>query len=372
MPFNPFEGAFGLDMGDLTFKLVRIHSIPKPFKTEFKLLSYGRASLPPGAIEKGEIIQPEPLIKILKELVRQTKWRKAQNWVVAGLPENKTFLKYLTIEPDEELTPDAIQALMEEHIPFDPGDLYSDWQLMPPLEEGGKPGLLLTAATKQTVDSYTYLLEIAGLSPIAFELESIALARALIEIRRAEKTEKGDEKKAPPSAYGILDMGATQSTLVIYDNHSVQLSRSFSFSGNHITELIAAMFKLPKEKADAYKHERGFEPKNYNQREWTILAREIDQLVNDTEQTMQFYQKQSAQNRAVETIYVCGGGANYKGLEQLLAARLKRTVHAGNPWHNLFTKKISPLTQADLNSYTTAIGLALRAADNPLVKKDDV
>ncbi|HBF67051.1 MAG TPA: hypothetical protein DDW36_01340 [Candidatus Magasanikbacteria bacterium] len=366
MPFNPFEGAFGLDIGDTSLKLVRVHSTPKPFKTEFKLLSYGRARLPEGALVNGEVIHPEPVVKTLKELVRQTRWRKAQNWVVASVPETKTFLKYTTFEPDEEITAATINTLIEEHIPLPADELYVDWQTIPAMEGYERQGLMVTAAPKQTIDSYTYLLEIAGLSPLAFELESVALARALVAVHKTE------EEAQPQGAQGILDVGASSTTLVIYDHNAVQLTRTFDFSGNYVTELISHLFNTEKKEAEMLKHEKGFDPKGYNRREWTILAREAEYLTREIERTLTFYQNESSHNRHVETIHLCGGGANALGLDKLLSTRLKIMVHAGNPWQNLFTKKISPLTQADLHAYATAIGLALRAASNPLVKKDEI
>jgi type IV pilus assembly protein PilM len=362
MSFHPFDGAFGLDIGDRGLKIVYIKSKPMPFRPEFKLISYGRTNIPAGILERGEIIKAEDIIKVIKELVKKITPSSKHNWAVASVPENKTFLKYAPISLYEEIDQKKVYALAEENIPAALNELYIDWQIIPPHSDKTERGLLIAAIPKKAADSYTYLLEIAGLTPIAFELESIAIARALIEAHQKERE----------GATGILDIGATRTSFIIYDHNAVQFSQTYEFSGERLTELISLMFNITLDEAENKKQELGIEYKNYTRKQWSVMIRELTHFVHEIKRGISFYTNSFKYARPLENIYLCGGGSNTIGIDKALSTQLKISVHAGNPWQNLFTKAISPLTQSDLNSYATAIGLALRAADNPLIKRDDI
>jgi len=60
---------------------------------------------------------------------------------------------------------------------------------------------------------------------------------------------------------------------------------------------------------------------------------------------------------------LCGGGANLKGLSELLALELKIPVEIGNPWVNILPedqKEVSGLSTEKSLGYAAALGLALR------------
>ena len=68
-------------------------------------------------------------------------------------------------------------------------------------------------------------------------------------------------------------------------------------------------------------------------------------------------------NKEVEKILLCGGGANLKGLANFLALELKSPVELGNPWINILPeplKEIPELPYEKSLSYTSTLGLALR------------
>ena len=62
-------------------------------------------------------------------------------------------------------------------------------------------------------------------------------------------------------------------------------------------------------------------------------------------------------------ILLCGGGANLKGLSELLALELKIPVEIANPWVNILSedqKETSELPFEKSLGYAVALGLALR------------
>jgi len=70
--------------------------------------------------------------------------------------------------------------------------------------------------------------------------------------------------------------------------------------------------------------------------------------------------------KEISKVLLCGGGANLKGLPELLSSELKIPVEIGNPWINIlpeFKKEKSKLSLETSLSYTTAFGLALRGVE---------
>ena len=65
---------------------------------------------------------------------------------------------------------------------------------------------------------------------------------------------------------------------------------------------------------------------------------------------------------------MCGGGAYIKKLPELLTENIRIESMPGHVWKNLHTRKKQIPDDEALN-YATAIGLALRASDNPYVKQ---
>ena len=221
---NPFSNAFGLNIGDLSIKLVQLAPLSFYQSRSFKIKEIRSTSLPPGIIVNGEIQQPELVQKKLLYLLGKEGSAfpliKA-SWVVASLPEPKTFLKLIDIEDNHEsLSSVDIAFQAKKHLPYELEDTYLDWQIIKPDDNAKKTQVLVGATPKVVADAYISLLESAGLNPIALETEAVAISRAMIT----------SLKDYTGQARAILDLGATRSNLIVYDNNSIQFSNSLSFS----------------------------------------------------------------------------------------------------------------------------------------------
>src|SRR3989338_3983805 len=174
---NPFSGAFGLDIGDLSIKLVclrrRTNMRGQCF---FNVEQIRTVYLPPGLIVNGELEQPEIVRKKLLYLLGKEGSLKPINipWTVVGLPESKTFLKLIEVEVgDNELTSVDINYHAKKHLPYELEETYIDWQIVNNATATSPAQVLIGAAPKIIADSYVYLLESVGLSPIALEIEAV-------------------------------------------------------------------------------------------------------------------------------------------------------------------------------------------------------
>lgn len=361
---NPFPNAFGLDIGDLSIKLVQLKKRyflgREPW---YDLIDSRTTDLPPGLIVNGELQKPEEARKYISKLLSGAGKRRTitSPWVVASLPETKSFIKLISSKKSkEELIDEDIINAAKKHIPFEEDNYYLQWQIMPDLKDGKETNILIGAVPKLISDSYTYLLESLGLGVVALEIEAIALARSMVTAKKHYANE----------ARGILDIGATRSCLIIFDNDTVQFSTSLSYSGELVATALSQGLRISEDEAEETKKEIGLDYNQRKNRAWSIISEQTSELISGLKNALNFYYTHFPNGNKVTRIIMCGGGANLNRLDRVISAELKLPVRPGLPWKNLSAKKSILITPQKSLGLTTAIGLALRAADNPFFAKN--
>ncbi|MEY4744766.1 MAG: hypothetical protein RL272_711, partial [Candidatus Parcubacteria bacterium] len=392
---NPLSNAFGLDIGDRTFKLVQVRRIRRS-KNPYRITAWNTVDVPEGVMERGDIKDMAKAVDLLGKLVRSAKGSLSGKAVVACLPEAKTFIKIIEIpsgSSEEELRR-AVLREIEQNIPLPPEEIYYDWQVIkeqqaPPPEpkpkqpaapdaeakpaaaetapdaeakpESVQPAaeeapvaaplmrVLMGAAPKTLVDEYTIMLEKAGLAPVALEIEATAISRAIVPA-----DELVDE------AIGILDIGATRSSLVIYDRGALQMSISIPISGIAITKLVSDSLSVSVEDAELLKRECGLDSDRCEDKMWKILLPLIDDMTEKIRNALRFYKIGFPQGKKIERLYLCGGGAQFREIDTVLSRKLTIMARRGDPLTNLDAKlpREFPRHEETL-MYATAIGLSM-------------
>lgn len=367
--------AFGLDIFDVSLKLAKLEKR----KEGFSLSSFLKKNIEPGIIEKGEIKNEDALIKVIQDSIARVQGQALRTkYVVASLPEEKAFSQVIKMPllKEEELK-EAVMFEAENYIPFPINEVYLDSQVVEPVfDHLDHLDVLITAVPKTTVDSYVSCLKKAGLSPLALEVESQAIARALV---------KGGVTTFPEL---LLDIGATRTSLIIFSGRSIRFSSSLPIASREFTKAIAKNLKLDIKEAEELKKRYGLlGPKEVRLKgrrkdgikfEKKILREEkffkalIPVLTDFKEQIkkrIDYYLSHASHEhlppngKIVEKALLCGGGANLKGLDKLLSSELKVKVELANPWINILPKGERETPQISFEEslfYATALGLALR------------
>lgn len=356
----------GLDISDLSLKLVQL----KRQGNKVKIKAVSKIDLPAGLIENGEIKNQSEVVKKIKELISNPEYGKINsNNVVACLPEPKTFVKLISVDNGPNSLSDMIESEIQKHVPMLINEMYYDWQVIK--EENETQKVLIGAAPKKIVDQYTDLLDAAKLSTEALEIEPISICRSLLKEETDLKCDK--EKK-----YAVLDFGAKRTSMIVYAQNSILFSVSLPISGEKITEGIAKGLEIKKDQADKAKIVCGLDGSKANGSIRKILSDEIDELNRRVLDVLDFYSNHFEEYGPINHIYLCGGGANIKGLEKIISEATSIDVRKGNAFINIeedknkiaqiFQKeykvslsknKISSVQDNSL-TYVTAIGLALR------------
>lgn len=353
---NPFNGAFGLDIGDLSMKLVELGAAYGKNKTpQYKIKKIATIQLPAGYIVNGEIQQPEMVRKKLLQLLgKEGDGPKVKSpYVVIDLPEPQTFLT--TIEIDvaiKYLTKEDVVAQSTRHLPFDLNDAYIDYQIIGPGHNENSTRVLIGAVPKVIADSYTYLLESADLQPIAFEVESLSIARSLFH-------------NFPEKPGIILDLGATRSAAIVYDKNGVCFSSSLAYSGELLNTAINQELKVDNTKAEEIRNKYGFtfvsEYPNYLK----TLEELTQKLSEDVKKNIAYYQEHFIGAEKIEGLIMCGGLSQMANLSEALTKMLTIPCNPGDTWININKKNALPEYIKQGPGLSSAVGLAMRAAMNP-------
>lgn len=376
--FNLKTEPFGLDISDLSLKITKL----KRKKTFFDLAFFGESEIRPGIIKEGEIKDEKKLIEAIEQALKASGGRRLGKYVVASLPEEKAFLQVIQLpRMSEDDLKSAVVFEAENYIPLPIDQAYLDYEVITPLHNHlDHLDILLAALPKKIVDSYAACLRAAGLVPKSLEIESLAIARALV----------GQEKSVRPLL--LIDLGATRTSFIVFAGHSIRFTSSIPVSGKHFTQIIAKSLGVKEGEAERLKVKYGLEEKvKLKIEEGTekgdgksVLEKErgkifeslvpaLVDLVQQIKKHLDFYQTHSSHEHLgsnsteISKILFCGGGANLKGLAELLALELKLPVELGNPWSNILKegqRSVKDLSPEKSLSFTTSLGLALRGIKN--------
>jgi type IV pilus assembly protein PilM len=351
--------SFGLDISDSSLKVVKLK---KKGKNAFSLASLSEEEFESGIIEDGVVKDEEILKDVIKKVISNAKGEKIRTEnVVCSLPEEKSFLEVIKMpKMKEEDLKNAVRYEAENYIPMSVEEVYLDSQILRPAHGHLEYAeVLVVACPKEIVDPYISCLKKADLQPRVLEIESLAIARALIE------------NEVVSQDVLLIDIGAHRTSFIIFSGYSLRFTSSISVSGQGLTKVIAEKLSTELEKAEKIKIKYGLRGKTKKGTEVIeALSPSLQFLVDEISKYLNFYKTHGhgrkgtlpANKPGIEKIILCGGGANLIGLTDYLNDKLKIPVELGNPWVNIFKKpkqKI-PLVQERSIKYATAIGLALR------------
>lgn len=348
MLFGPKNIAFGLDIGSKSVKLAECKLIKNIRGHRFlTLVALNEIPLPEDIIIGGEIKNPPVVVQAIKKCVKTAKGNfLSTRTVIASLPESRCYFKIIQAPKNSINNNDFACKLASKYFPIDADGVYCDWQLI------GKTRAAIGAASKNIVDSYTDIIEQAGLIPLAVEIESTATARAL-----AEKSKIG---AARPKI--IMDLGASSSTIIAVSRNSPLLVLNIPLSGNVMTKQIAKAQKISFKEAEKLKLNCAFDITKCPPKLRKIIVSSIDSSAAQIKSGLQ-YTSRLLKYRP-DKIYICGGVSLMPKLTNVLSEKLKIKVRHANPLANIRLSKKLKISNQELLKYVTAIGLAIKGTEN--------
>lgn len=343
--------AFGLDISDTSIKVMELR------RNRGLLHPTGLASLLlyDKVIHSNMIINPQRLADNIKAALNSAHINS--KYAVCSIPEAKSFVRNLTLPPMTESELDtAVPTELSQDIPIPVDQVYLDWQIIH--QDSDKLELLVTASPKAYVDALVESLKLAGITPIAMELESQATARALIGPQDLSRN------------ILIADLATMQTSFIIVEAGVIQYTSSMPIAGKALTESIAQQFNIPPESAEQIKQGAGLVAMVDGINIRASISPLLDNLAEEIKKILRFFTERE-DHKTIETIMLCGGTAKLAGITDYLSEKINSetsglNVVLGNPWVNISQEPAATGSPDHLEAlgFATVAGLALRGADN--------
>ena len=350
---------FGIDVNDSSLKIVKLKKKHKGFV----VVSVSEVDVNPGIIKEGVIQKEAELIEIIKKALASVKGKKlGTKYAVISLPEEKSFSQIIQMPrmTDAELRT-AVPFEAENYIPLAIDKVYLDFQVIGDSKSiPNHMDLLINVMPKAIVDAYVSCFKKAGIKPYILEIESQAIARALIKAN------------TQPSPLLIVDLGSANTSFIIFSGNSIRFTSSLPISSNQLTAVIADTLHISFAKAEELKIKKGLETKKGDK--MPSITGAMDPILSDLAEQIKkylvFYKDHVSSEHAsldgnIKKIMLCGGGANLKELPDFLSKKLRIAVEVGNPLTNVWVNKKAnknAISGPKAASFATAVGLALRGA----------
>ncbi|HAZ64660.1 MAG TPA: hypothetical protein DCZ72_13775 [Armatimonadetes bacterium] len=240
--------VLGLDIGSDTIKVVEMAG----GKGRLKLLNYGVAPTPPGAVQQGDIVNSEEIIDALRNLIKTHKIGSKK--VISAVQGQQTvvvrIIKIMRVA-DKELR-DTMNYEVERHIPFSASNFSMDFAVIKRPDEPADSQtmeVLFAAAVDEMLEDHFTTLRGAKLAPVAIDVQPLALSHSLVE---------------GPSGHGglgetvaVVDIGAVSTDLGVIKDGLLHFPRTIPIGGRSFTQRLSEGLGVSEMQAERLKRQYG-------------------------------------------------------------------------------------------------------------------
>lgn len=337
----------GIDISSGSVKCLQLADTP----SGMALKSYCDTDLPEGVVVDGEVEQKDKLAEILRSM----RLRQGIRHVHASLPEKKAYLYQTLVPSNSKNLRSGVEFDFETHVPLPPGEAIFDFEVVRRIEAGTI--VSVTAYAKRIVAMYQDAFQQAGITLRALEVESQALARAIIG---------PDDRK---SVVMLIDFGRKTTRIAIAENGIVAFTATVEVGGDALTNAVMKHFNVEEPEAEEIKNDRGFLMNKENQKLVEALMSTVSVVRDEVLSHIAYWNSAPEDNlprRPITKVIICGGNANLRGFPEYLEGAVGLPVSVANVWVNAFAldRYVPRMHFTESLEYATAIGLALRGRVN--------
>lgn len=302
----------GIVVSDSDIKCVQMKR--EIFGDGYKLAHASKTSNPQRSVEAGIINNSGEIVSVLKKLSSEFNIHYAE----ATLPEEKIYLFTTTIDkvPFEGLR-DAVAFVLEENAPVSLAESVFDFEIIEEDSNSNQIKLTVTVLPKSVVNSYIEVFESAGITPVSFDTESQAIARALVRC--------GDKQSNL-----IINLSVKKTGFYVVSDEVVQFSTTPAYSiGEDESYPSLNDLKAEVRKVIAF---------------WNARS-----------------DKSGRSEKKIEKIILCGFGASKKDFVEKLMEECEVPHALADVWQNMSASKshIPEVSFEESLEYASAIGLVL-------------
>jgi type IV pilus assembly protein PilM len=336
----------GLDIGTSAVKAVEL----RPRGSGYELAGFGVAQLAPGAIQGGELKQPDAVQQAIRQALLQGGIQATE--AVIGVSGGSVIAKRVSLpKMSEAELGESIRWEAEQHIPFDIDDVNIDFQVL--RQNGPQLEVMLVAVKKGKVQSYADVVAACGLNVVVVDMDVFAL----------ETQHEHNEPEDGNEVVALVNIGhETTNTNILQGGVNVY-ARDIFVGGRQYASTVAQRFDLAPTEAEAVV--RG-EPGSVGWAEVEPVLDLVSQEIGQEIQRTLDYFGTTDEHERIQRIFLSGGCALIPGLQEFLAGQWGIEVVRANPFKRLemgasadgaALEKLAPLA-------SVATGLAMRYPDD--------
>ncbi|HEX9779969.1 MAG TPA: type IV pilus assembly protein PilM [bacterium] len=360
------RGVTGLDLGTTAVKWVQIaQSKQGPMIAEAGYEPVAGGS--PSDMNRHAVV-----MQAVKRLAGQ---KRLSGQVAVALPLDAVHLRLIKMPalPEAELA-QAIRWQVEQTLPpqvaYD--DLRTDFLVLDGLGQPTERRLLVISSPLQRIRALTEQLRGAGLTPVAVEIDPLAIEACLAVQRLAPVTE----------TVLLLHLGATRASFSVLVRGQLAFSRTILSTGANLTHTVANRLRVPLAQAEALKRTHGLlksaaapaqmaapqadaPGEDEGQAVAQALASSMENLLVDILHAFKGFSHQVTQSQIqrFDRILVAGGGGKLPGLIEWLQARMSVPAALVDPFGTIPMADAAASAQPwpELKAhFAVAMGLACR------------
>ena len=224
----------GLDIGTSAVKVVEL----RPKGSAYELGGFGIAHVPAGAIQGGEVKQPDAVQQAIRQALVQGGVQATE--AVIGVSGGSVIAKRVNLpKMSESELGESIRWEAEQHIPFDIDDVNIDFQIL--RQDGPQLEVMLVAVKKGKVQSYADVVEACGLNVVVVDVDVFAL----------ETQYQHNEPGQGNEVVALVNIGhETTNTNILQGGMNVY-ARDIFVGGRQYASTIAQRFDLAPAEAEA-------------------------------------------------------------------------------------------------------------------------
>ena len=349
MIFGKSPSLVGLDIGSSALKAGEITATKKGLA----LKNFGMISIAPGAIEEGNINDPENVADSIRQLFKANNIKEKN--VAVSIGGYSVIVKKIDVQTaTEEQLQETIHLEAEQYIPFDISEVNIDYQILGETEnDSNQMSVILVAAKKEMISEYINLVQMAGLNPCIIDVDAFALQNIF-----EANYDLTDENVV------LIDIGANKTSLNILKSHSSVFMRDVSMGCSQINQKIISLIDCSYAEAEQLKLSKQADKISTDDLK-QIVSSVVSEWSIEIRRALDFYYSANPDEQ-IKSIMLSGGGAKIKEFRKLLATETSSDVETINPFKKLhIAKHFDPSYLEQIAAQASiCMGLALRRVDD--------
>lgn len=351
--------AGGIDLGTHSIKMAQITKTP----SGLKLTHFAEGPTPALTIKDGQIIDAKALGDTVKSMLANNKM--SMDRVVSAVSGQAVVIRPINMtQMSERELQNAIKFEAERYLPYSVADAQIKGTILRKSVEGDEKTMevLLVAAPNEMVNNTQEVIKMAGVTPLAIDLEPFALVRAA-QVILADMVSH--------QTIALINLGASSSSINIFKEGILRHNRTITTAGNSFTKSIGQSLNLSFEEAEKIKKEKGVIRVEKDatpvapttMRIFNVIIPVLSDLVTEIQRSFDFYRARY-RGESVDLIILSGGTAKFKNIDAYIANELGVQTQVSNPFKNVDISDVAGYTQEELReigpTLMVVIGLALR------------